>query len=154
GGINLIYVVQGKPILSEIRIEGNDQYSRRKIMKKVTSKVGEPLDERKLFLDAQEIRKMYEKSGYQNTTVEYLPPNIDEAAGRGSVTFVIEEAPKIKIEDVEFIGAEAFKQKKLRKVIKTRRHWIFSWITGSGRLKEEEFQEDKQKLVDFYQNEG
>jgi outer membrane protein insertion porin family len=154
GGINLIYVLQGKPIISEVRFEGNEKYSRKKLLKIVTSKVGEPLDERKLFMDAQEIEKKYQKDGYQRTEVKYAPPVIDEAAGRGSVTFEITEAPKVKIEDVEFVGATAFKQKKLRKVIKTRRWWMFSWITGSGKLKDEQFLEDKQKLVDFYQNEG
>src|SRR4051812_5927293 len=154
GGIDLIYVLQGKPLISEIRFEGNKEYSRKKLMKKVTSKVGEPLDERKLFLDAQEIQKMYQKSGYQKTEVKYLPPVIDEAAGRGSVTFEIHEAPKVKVEDVEFIGAKAFPQKKLQKEIKTRRWWMFSWITGSGVLKDEQFQEDKEKLISFYQNEG
>ena len=44
GGINLIYVVQGKPVVTEIRFEGNEQYSRRKLMKKVTSKVGGSLE--------------------------------------------------------------------------------------------------------------
>lgn len=153
-GINLIYVLQGKPIISEIRFEGNKEYSRKKLMKKLTSKVGDPLDERKLFTDAQEIQKMYQKAGYQKTEVKYQPPNIDEPAGRGSVTFEIHEAPKVKVADVEFVGAEAFKQKKLRKVIKTRRWWMFSWITGSGKLKDEQFLEDKEKLVAFYQNEG
>ena len=154
GGINLIYVVQGKPTLSEIRFEGNKEFSRKKLLKKVTSKVGEPLDERKLFTDAQELEKLYQKSGYSKTTVRYEPKIDNEAAGRGSVTFEIAEAPKVKINDVEFIGAKAFSQKKLRKVLKTRRWWMFSWITGTGVLKDEQFQEDKEKLADFYRNEG
>ncbi|HEV8543630.1 MAG TPA: outer membrane protein assembly factor BamA, partial [Verrucomicrobiae bacterium] len=154
GGIDLIYVLQGKPLISEIRFDGNKEYSRKKLMKKITSKVGEPLDERKLFLDAQEIQKMYQKAGYQKTEVKYQPPVIDEAAGRGTVTFEIQEAPKVKVADVEFIGAKSFPQKKLRKELKTRRWWMFSWITGSGVLKDEQFQEDKEKLVSFYQNEG
>src|SRR6185436_2991919 len=154
GGINLIYVVQGKPTLSEIRFEGNKEFSLKKLLKKVTSKVGEPLDERKLFTDAQELEKLYQKSGYSKTTVRYEPKIDNEAAGRGSVTFEIAEAPKVKINDVEFIGAKAFSQKKLRKVLKTRRWWMFSWITGTGVLKDEQFQEDKEKLADFYRNEG
>src|SRR5688572_17870017 len=154
GGINLVYVLQGKPILTEINFEGNTKYSRKKLLKKVTSKVGEPLDERKLHLDALEMEKMYQKSGYQRTTVKPQPKIENEAAGRGTVTFEITEAPKVKIEDVEFVGANAFKQRKLRKVIKTRRWWMFSWITGSGVLKDEVYVEDKEKLTQFYQNEG
>src|SRR5258708_35593255 len=57
-GINLIYVVQGKPVLTDIRFEGNQKYKNKKLLKKVTSKIGEPLDERKLFADSQESQKM------------------------------------------------------------------------------------------------
>lgn len=154
GGVSLIYAIQGKPVLSEIKLEGNKKYSKRKLMKKVTSKVGEPLDERKLFLDAQEMQKMYQKAGYQRTTVRYLPPVIEASAGRGTVTFEIVEAPKVKIKDVEFVNAQAFPQKKLRKQVKTRRHWMFSWLTGSGVLKDEELDEDKEKIADFYREAG
>ena len=152
-GIKLTYVLQGKPTLSEIRFEGNKKYSRKKLLKSVTSRVGEPLDERKLFTDAQEITKKYQKSGYPQTTVKYVP-SIEENAGRATVTFEIHETPKVKIEDVVFVDAQGFSQKKLRKVIKTRRRWMFSWITGSGVLKDEQFEEDKDKLADFYRNEG
>jgi outer membrane protein insertion porin family len=152
-GIELSYVVQGKPLLSAIKFQGNKRYSNAKLMKKVTAKVGEPLDELKLFTAKQEILKMYQKAGYQNTKVIYTL-NIDENAGRGTATFEITESPKVKIVRVEFEGAQAFKEKKLRKVIKTRRRWAFSWLTGSGRLKDDEFDEDKEKLADFYRNEG
>ncbi len=152
-GINLIYVVQGKPVLTDIRFQGNKKYKNKKLLKKVSSKIGEPLDERKLFTDSQEIQKMYQKAGYQKTTVKAVP-TIDDQAGRGTVTFEINETPKIKIERVDFVGAEAFSQKKLRKVIKTRRRWMFSWLTGSGVLKDEQFDEDKDKLAEFYRDEG
>ena len=56
-GVNVIYLVQGKPTLAEIKIEGNKKYSRKKLMKTSTSKVGEPLEERKLFADAQETKR-------------------------------------------------------------------------------------------------
>jgi outer membrane protein insertion porin family len=152
-GINLIYAVQGKPILTDIRFEGNKKYKNKKLLKKVTSKIGEPLDERKLFTDSQEIQKMYQKAGFQKTTVKYRT-DIDENSGRGKVTFEIAETPKVRILRVDFVGAEAFPQKKLRKVIKTRKRWMFSWITGSGVLKDEQFDEDKDKLTEFYQDEG
>jgi outer membrane protein insertion porin family len=153
-GIDLSYVVQGKPLLSAIKFQGNKKYSNAKLSKKVTAKIGEPLDELKLFTSNQEILKMYQKAGYQKTIVKPVSLSIDENAGRGTATFEIIESPKVKILLVEFEGAQAFKEKKLRKVIKTRRRWAFSWLTGSGRLKDEEFDDDKEKLADFYRNEG
>ena len=43
-----------------------------KIKKKITVKVGEPLDEQKLFTDVQDIKKLYEKYGYPDTKVKYV----------------------------------------------------------------------------------
>jgi outer membrane protein insertion porin family len=152
-GIALAYVVQGKPMLMDVTFSGNKKFSTSKLRKKLTSKVGEPLDERKLFNDAQEIQKAYQKSGFQKTKVEYVPV-INDQTGRGTVTFEITEAPKVRIEEVVFEGAQAFKQKELAKQIKTRERWFMSWLTGTGVLKDEQFEDDKEKLADFYRNEG
>jgi len=149
----LTYVVQGKPVITEIRFSGNKKYSTSRLRRKLTSKTGEPMDERKLFNDSQEILKMYQKAGLQKTTIEYKP-SINEALGRGIVTFEVVEAPRVKIKDVVFDDAHAFKQRKLRRAIKTRRWWIFSWITSSGRFKDDVFEEDKERLREFYADKG
>ena len=153
GGVILTYVVQEKPRLMEIKFQGNTKYSNKKLSKKLTSKTGEPLDERKLFTDSQEIQQTYQKAGYPRTEVKYSI-TIEQEAGRASATFTITEAPKMKIVEVDFIGAQAFTQKKLRKVIKTRKHWWLSWLTRSGVLKDDVFEEDKDRLADFYRNAG
>ncbi|MGA2749728.1 MAG: outer membrane protein assembly factor BamA [Verrucomicrobiota bacterium] len=152
-GVDLTYLVQGKPILTDIKIVGNKKVSLKKLKKKITSKVGQPLDERKIFDDAQAMRELYEKMGYQKTTVTAEPPVIDEMAGRGTVMFEIHETPKVRIKNVVFVNA-TLPQKQLRKVLKTRRRWMFSWLTGSGVLKEDQFDDDKEKLIEFYQNKG
>ncbi|MCP5522037.1 MAG: outer membrane protein assembly factor BamA [Verrucomicrobiales bacterium] len=153
GGIKLRYVLIGKPTLTQITFEGNTKFSDGKLQKKLKSKVGEPLDEQKLHADAQEIVKLYQKKGYRQTKVEYVPV-VDSELGKGTVTFQVAEAAKVKIDDVVFVGAEAFSQRKLRGVLKTRRHWFLSWLTGSGVLKDEVFAEDHERLADFYREAG
>ncbi len=152
-GVVLTYMLQGKPRLTAVKFSGNKKFSDAKLRRKLSSKIGDPLDERKLFNDSLEIQKMYQKSGYPNTEVKYVL-NIDEAAGRGTVTFEIKESPKIKIVDVQFVGAKAIPQKKLRKTIKTRRHWMFSWLTSTGVLKQDQLEEDKNRLTEFYWDRG
>ena len=152
-GVVLTYIVQGNPRLTAIKFQGNKKYKDSKLLKKMTSKVSEPLNERKLFTDSQEIQKMYQKAGYPGTVVKYSVA-IDESAGRATATFDIAESPKVRIVRVDFVDAHAFTQKQLRKVIKTRKHWLFSWITSSGVFKDEQFDEDKEKLADFYRNKG
>jgi outer membrane protein insertion porin family len=124
-GVTLTYVLQGNPRLIAIKFQGNKKYKDPKLLKKVTSKIGDPLNERKLFTDSQEMQKMYQKAGYPSTTVKYSI-SIEESTGRATATFDITESPKVKITRIEFVNAQAFTQKQLRKVIKTRQHWMFS----------------------------
>jgi outer membrane protein insertion porin family len=153
GGVIVTYLVQVRPRITEIKIEGNKKMSDSKLRKKITVKVGDPLDEQKLFTDVQEMKKLYEKSGYSDTKIKYVL-DIDETSGHGTVTFQIQESPKVKIVLVTFLGAKAFSQKELRKVCKIRAHWMWSWLTGSGYFKQEEFDGDADRLTDFYHNHG
>lgn len=152
-GIILTYVLQGNPRIREILIHGNSRLSESKIRKKITSKAGEPFNEPKLFSDVQEIKKLYQKAGCPATEITYVP-SIDESAGRATVTFEIVESPKIKIVQVDFVGAHAFSQKALRKKVKTRKHWMWSWITTHGFLKDEDLELDKETLAEFYRDHG
>ena len=152
-GLVLTYVLQGNPQLVAIKFQGNKKYKDSKLLKKATSKTGEPLNERKLFTDSQEMQKLYQKAGYPGTTVKYSIA-IEQSTGRATATFEITESPKVKIIRVEFVNAQAFTQKQLRKTIKTRRHWMFSWITGGGVYKDEQFDDDKEKIAEFYRNKG
>ena len=153
GGVVLTYLVQARPRITEIKIEGNDKISDSKLKKKVTVKTGEPLDEQKLFTDVQEMKKLYEKYGLSDTKVKYIL-NIEEVTGHGAVTFHIEESPKVKITKVEFLGATNFRQKDLRSEIKTRRRWSFSWLTGSGYFQQDDFDGDRDRLAEFYRDHG
>lgn len=154
GGIIVTYVVQGRLVITDVKVEGNKQVSLAKIKKKITVKIGDPLDEQKLFTDVQDIKDLYEKYGYPGTQVKYVFDSMDEAAGRASVTFQIVEAPRIRIAQIEFIGATNFTQRELRKQLKTKQRWMFSWMTHSDRFKEDQFEDDTNALVDFYHNRG
>jgi outer membrane protein insertion porin family len=152
-GVLLTYIVQARPRITEIKIEGNKKVKDSKIKKKITVKVGDPLDEQKLFTDVQDIKKLYEKYGYADTKVKYVT-SVDENAGHGTVTFEIVESQKVKISEIDFIGAAAFTQKELRGVVKLKRHWMWSWLTGNGVFKQDDFDDDRDLLANFYLEHG
>jgi outer membrane protein insertion porin family len=155
GNVVVTYIVQTRPRITDVKIIGNTNVSEKKIRKKIAVKAGGPLDEQKLFTDTQEIKKLYENEGYPGTEVKYIFDTMDEAGGKASVTFQIREARRIRITRVDFIGASAFPQKQLRKQIKTRKHRFFlSWFSNSGVFREDQFEDDKEALADFYHNHG
>jgi len=154
GDVVLTYVVQANPRLTEIRLSGNEKLSDSKIRKKITSQVGEALDERKLFTDAREIEKLYQKKGYAGTAVRYKWEFTDESTGRGVATFEIKESPKVKIIDYEFVGNEEFKPGQLRTAMLGWWRKNFAWLIGYGRFEEEKFDDGLTKLKDFYRDKG
>lgn len=153
GGIVLTYKVQANPRLTDVRVEGNSQISLSKIKKKITSKVGEPLQERKLFNDSLAIEELYKKSGYPATQVKYIS-SIDEATGRGTATFQIKESPKIKITEYEFVGRTAFSSGTLKTEMLGWWRKNFAWLFGYGKFREEKFEEAQDKLQDYYRSHG
>src|SRR5579859_4607632 len=148
-GVVVIFVLEGKlKLTGPPSFEGNTKYTAAKLLKKITTKVGDPIDEQKLFSDCQEIEKMYEKAGYNKTVVKFEKVNVDQANGHAGVLFIIKETPKVKIADVVFTGATAFSQHALRKVIETGRYWwIFKWINFHRTFKDDVFEDDKDKLA-------
>jgi len=153
GGIVLTYILQANPRLTDIRFVGNDKVKTSSLQKRITSKIGEPLIERKIFTDKQELDKFYQKMGYPSTEIKYSL-NVDENAGRATVTFEIKESAKVRISEVDFIGAHAFSQKTLRKQIKTKKyHWILA-ITGKGYYKSDQFDDDKDAITKYYRDHG
>ena len=138
----LTYIVQARPRVTEIKFTGNHKVKESKLKKKLTTKVGDPLDEQKLFTAAQDMQKLYEKYGYPDSTVKYVP-SVDEATGHGRRDVRRGGKPKVKIMDIEFHGATAFTQKVLRKQLKTSQHGMWSWITGTGVFSSDDFEHDK-----------
>ncbi len=141
-----------------VRYEGNQQLKPGGFLfssygKDVKTTAGAPLDEHLVNADAQAIRDYYQKSGYTHATVE---PRIEKnrATGFATVVFVIGEGAKITIAEIRFTGNDHIRTKELRKQMETTPRWFFSWITGSGYLKDEQFEDDLNKLRDYYKEQG
>jgi outer membrane protein insertion porin family len=58
------------------------------------------------------------------------------------------------IKRIEFGGLRAYPAGRLLKLIKTKRRWWGSFLSGSGVLKDEQFQEDLEKLREYYRSNG
>ena len=156
GGVEVTYTLVGKPVVTEILFEGNTggrKFKGNKLRKKIRSRTGETLNRPRIFSDTRLLQKEYQKGGYDQAKVGYEVRH-DEALGQAVVVFQFDPGRKVKIEDIVFENAVAFSQRELRKVFKTRRHWWMSWLTASGKFETDQWDEDLEMLVQFYQDEG
>lgn len=151
--VNLVFEVTPKFRVLRVSYDGNVKVKTRRLEKEVKTKANTPLDERQVKEDVTKIREYYQKSGYNQIKVGYTIER-NRSTGFGEVIFKIEEGVKVRISRVNFVGNEHVKAGKLRKAIETRKWTIFSWITGRGRFKDDQFQDDIGKLRDYYRELG
>ena len=101
------------------------------------------------------VRELYAAEGYQFAEVR---PEIKEVEGGPKlvhVTFHVTEGPKVKIDEIDFVGNQAVSDGKLaRKMKENKTKGFFGFITGGGTYKEDKFAEDAQLVTDYYRDEG
>lgn len=151
--VNLVFEVTPKFRVLTIKFEGTKAYKDRRLLKETKSQANGALDERQIKDDAQKIYELYQKAGYNQAQVTY---SIDRnrSTGFGTVTFKVREGARVKISAINFVGNDHVKARKLRKEMETKKWHMFSWLTGGGRLKDDEFDDDLDKLRDYYKEQG
>ena len=153
GKVDLVVEITSKFRVSTITFEGNKKVKAKRLLKEAKTKENLPLDERQVKEDAEKIREFYQKSGYNQAKIEYRIER-DKATGLGRVFFTVQEGAKVRIKRVDFEGNTAFSDRKLRKVVETRKWNIFSWLTDTGRFRDDRYETDFDKLRDHYREFG
>lgn len=156
---NLVVEVTPKFRVLAIRFEGNQKMKSTRLEKEVKVKSNQALDERQVKEDSEKLREFYQKAGYNQVSINYTIER-DRVGGFGTVVFKIREGAKVKIAQIKFIGNKSIKAKALgggtfvSGVMETKKWWMFSWLTGSGRFKDDQFEDDLDKLRDYYREHG
>jgi outer membrane protein insertion porin family len=102
------------------------------------------------------LRELMAEKGFTNAEVSHRVTAVNGGPKLVNVTFIVGEGPKLKIRDVEFVGNSAISDGKLEKRIKENKpkNPFYGWISGGGTYKENAFEEDAAKVVEYYQNHG
>ncbi len=152
-GVKVNVIVQPKPLVKEIVIKGAGRIKESRVKKEVKSKLGEPLSEQQVSTDADKIKDMYLAKGYNQIQVSYKI-DTNEEFGRSVVTFIISEGDRAYVTEVDFVGNQQLTTKELRKIMKTRKKNLLSFINKSGLFKEEDFHQDLDDLRTYYNSKG
>lgn len=101
------------------------------------------------------IRELYSEKGYQFAEVKPEIKTLPTGPKLVHLTFNITPGPKVRIAKIDFQGNKAFSDGKLEGQMKgNRAHSWLSFITSAGTYQEAKFDEDADRLVAFYRNNG
>jgi outer membrane protein insertion porin family len=150
-GLKVIVSVVERPIIEKITFSGIKRLiiKEEKLKESLKSKETQYLDYPNLTEDINTIKKLYEKKGFNEAGVKY-DVAINKETNKAKVTFNVLEGQKIRIKNIFVEGNSAFSDRRMLRLMKTRRAWFFN----PGVLKEEVLKEDINRLKVFYERAG
>ena len=148
----LTYRVTERPLIREIKLEGNKKLSKEDLDAVLKVKPNTIFEPDKIRRGIEEAKKAYEKKGYLDAKITYSTAPVGEH--EVVLTYTFEEGKIVRIQKLIFEGARAFSQRQLEKVMQIKEAWIFSFVTGAGNLDNEVLKTDIERLTAFYYDHG
>jgi outer membrane protein insertion porin family len=152
-GVKVMVVLQTRSLVHEIEIVGAERISAKRLRKEIALKINGPLNEEELEKGRQKIIDTYQAKGFTNIDVKFHV-DTDEARGTSRVIYTINEGPKGTVSTIRFEGNTKFRDRILRKQMKTKGKTLYSFIDKSGRLDETQLEQDISSVREWYQDHG
>ena len=161
GKKEIIFKLVPKPIVNEIKFEGNKKYTDKRLREEISLAANVPLNDAVLRSSIDSLRKFYRSKGLNDAVIEPVFEKIDGHHIR--VLLKIKENLRIRVGNVLFRTADGkdvkiYKQSELRDVVANRHSFLshpwFGWIFDYGLLDREELNRDKIRLREFYWKKG
>jgi outer membrane protein insertion porin family len=159
-GKHVIYHMEERPRVKIVDYTGSTKVERTKVDEKMKELgIQLRLDS---FLDQSAVKRvqgivkdLMAEKGYEfaevTPTVEALPAGPKTV----KVVFDVKEGPQVKVRDINFNGNVEVSDRALGRQMKgTKAYGWLSWMTGKGKYQEAKFEEDAEKIVEYYRNKG
>jgi outer membrane protein insertion porin family len=159
-GKHVIFHMEERPRVKIVDYLPSDKIDRTKIDEKMKeANVSLRLDS---FLDQGAVRRvegiirsMMAEKGHQDAQVKSRVEELPGGPKLVKVVFDINEGPKVKVRDIEFVGNTQISDGRLKRKMKdTKETWFLSWISGRGKFNETKFEDDAEKVEEYYREQG
>ncbi|MBI4698571.1 MAG: outer membrane protein assembly factor BamA [Nitrospirae bacterium] len=152
GGLKLIFTVKEKPTIASIDFQGNKEFEKDKLKEKITLTPGAIANYSLIMDNAEKIISFYQSEGYW--LVSAIPAIRHISDDSVAVTFQIDEGQKVRIKEIIIEGNKFLSSKNIKKAMKTKEKWLFSFITGSGIYNKEDMKDDIERIRALYNSKG
>ncbi|MDA8432522.1 MAG: outer membrane protein assembly factor BamA [Nitrospiraceae bacterium] len=152
GGIKLIYAVKEKPTIIKVDFQGNKELEDSKLKEKISITPGSIADTVLIQDNAIKLKKFYEEEGYWLANV--VPVVRKYSATDVTLTYQIDEGPKIRIHKIIIEGNSHISSSKIKGAMETKEWWLFSFLTSSGYFKKAQMDADVERIKNLYFNNG
>lgn len=153
GGVRLTAEVSTSPILDKVGFVGNQKFQNETLSRKTKLTAGHILGAKDVTEARKLLQKHYLAFDFPDVSISTSIQKT-KREGHANLIFTINEGAKNVIHKVRFEGNQSFDHNLLYKEIKSRKKSIFSFITKSGKIDNDQVAEDVESVIDFYKDNG
>jgi outer membrane protein insertion porin family len=151
-GTDLIVRVVENPIINRVLFEGNSALDDDKLREEIQAAPRGIFTAARVQADVQRILELYRQSGRFSATVEPQYKPLDQ--NRVDLVFVMTEGPVTGVRSINFIGNDAFSDRRLRSEVVTKQSRWWRFFSSNDNYDPGRLEFDRELLREFYQNRG
>lgn len=155
-GAILTYVVEERPAIRKIIVEGNVKVKLDDINEVLELEANTVLDRAKVQANVTKVEALYTEKGFFLADVDSAIRPVEDQPGKVDVVFVISEAEEVVVRSITFVGNKALGDDDLKKVMITRVGGYFSVVNkkSGGVFNKDAFTADYANLRAYYADKG
>jgi outer membrane protein insertion porin family len=151
-GGTLVVEVQEYPVVNQVLFQGNKKRKDADLARVVQLKPRGPFSQAQMEADVEAIKAAYSAIGRDDAEVQTQVMDLGE--NRVNVVFTVNEGGRTKIKSVNFVGNNAFGDRRLGDVISTKRSNMLSFLFRDDIYDENRLRADEEALRRFYYDRG
>ncbi len=151
-GRTLVVQVSEYQVINQVLFQGNKKIKDAQLAQTVQMQPRGTFSQDGLEADAEAIRQAYKRVGRDDATVTTQIMDLGE--NRVNVVFQITEGGRTKIASVNFVGNNAYSDRRLADVIATKKSTFLSVILRDDVYDEDRLRADEEALRRYYYNRG
>jgi outer membrane protein insertion porin family len=151
-GGTLVVQVEEYPVVNQVLFQGNKKRKDADLARVVQLKPRGPFSQAQMEADVEAIKAAYSAIGRDDAEVQTQVMDLGE--NRVNVVFTVNEGGRTKIRTVDFVGNNAFGDRRLADVISTKRSNILSFLFRDDIYDENRLRADEETLRRFYYDRG
>ncbi|MCY1668593.1 outer membrane protein assembly factor BamA [Rhizobium sp. SL86] len=151
-GSTLVVTVNESQLVNQVVFNGNRKIKDDKLQGVVQTQPLGPYSEALANADIQRIREAYTQIG--RSDVQITTQVVPVGQGRVNIAFVINEGERTKIANINFVGNQAYGDRRLHDVLVTKESGPLSFLTRKDVYTDDKLRADEDALRQFYYNHG
>lgn len=148
-GVKVRVLVEERPVVEKIVFKGLDELLETDLLEAMQVKEGEVYRKDIVEASIKQIKEKYNKEGFFNAYIAYKVKD-GEDTNSVIIEIIIDEGEEIKVRKFAILGATKIYIKEIFELLETKEDSLFN----DGAFKREVYEEDKRKIIGYYQQEG